>query len=159
MPRFSHIWLMPSLCEISRLCSNDLFGCVGATQSVKYWRVASASDCWSVVETVMLTPKPRSQPFAASHLLVGLMLVTSNFHSTIHSPRFSFFPLRDDQDVKDDWGEAAGADAPRTQTDASQLHEHRQRAASCSYIRCVCVTVCRGAGGWQCRSLSIQQLL
>lgn len=45
---------------------------------------------------------------------------------------------RDDQNVKDDRGEAAGADAPGAQTDAPQLHEHGEGAAACPHIRCVC---------------------
>lgn len=52
---------------------------------------------------------------------------------------FFLFFSRDDQNVKDDRGEAAGADTPRAQTDANQLHEHYQRAAARSYLRCVFV--------------------
>lgn len=66
--------------------------------------------------------------------------------SDSHWKSFFFFLLcfstRNDEDVKDDWGAAAGADPPRTQTDARQLHEHHQGAAARSHLRCIWVNLC-----------------
>ncbi len=58
-----------------------------------HWRMPSASDCWSVVESVMLTPNTRLLLFAAFCLLAGLFMITSHCHRTINFSHFSLYSL------------------------------------------------------------------
>lgn len=91
---------------------------------------------WNAVETQMPAAGGVKTSAAASHIKVSVIeILVRRFH-------WFFISNRDDQNVQDDRGEAAGADASGAQTDAPQLHEHSEGAATCPHIRCVCECVC-----------------
>lgn len=110
MPKISHTYQ----CMSSLICAVMTCSDVSGPKCICVWMQTSSVAVW-------LFCSPLSQQKNIIYLSVCLLVCL----------------FRDDQNVKDDWREAAGADAPGAQADAGQLHEHRQRAAACSYIRCV----------------------
>lgn len=94
--------------------------------------LVSGSLLWNAVKTQIPTAGGIITNVTASHFIVAVMEIW------VQCFNWFYISNRDDQNVKDDRGEAAGTDASGAPTDAPQLYEHREGAAACPHIRCVC---------------------